>query len=146
MDYGKKIIDLREKKGWTQYRLHKIANIQQPTLSRIEAGTTTPTTENLSKIATALGVSMAVFDDKPNPVAIDRIIDYMDNNINDNQQREKAAQIFKSMSPEQQQQLYQETKEAVLSDEEIMKTLKSLPAERRKALEIIIQSFAQNQR
>jgi transcriptional regulator with XRE-family HTH domain len=64
VDIGKRIIELREDKGWSQYRLHKEAGIQQPTLRRYELGENIPGTEMLQKIATALGVSMAEFDDK----------------------------------------------------------------------------------
>jgi len=160
MEIGKKIVELRQNKGWTQYRLYKNAGINQPTLSRIEKGINIPGTEILQKIATALGVSMAEFDcpevseklinentsDKSNAnsEAINRVLDYMTTYTVGDPKREKAAQIFKSMSPDEQQQLYEETKKEVLSDDEIIKTINSLPADYRKAIEIIIRSFAKN--
>ena len=56
-----KIIDLRKSKGWSQAQLYKKAKIGQSTLSQIEAGTRSPHTSTLQKIALALDVSMAAF-------------------------------------------------------------------------------------
>lgn len=54
---GRKIRELRHAKNWSQLDLANAANIDQATVSRIEAETKTPRTDTLVAIATALGVS-----------------------------------------------------------------------------------------
>ena len=55
---GRKIRDLRRHKNWSQINLANAANIDQATVSRIEAETKVPRTDTLSAIAVALGVSV----------------------------------------------------------------------------------------
>lgn len=54
---GRKIRELRHAKNWSQLDLANAANIDQATVSRIEAETKVPRTDTLVAIATALGVS-----------------------------------------------------------------------------------------
>ncbi len=54
---GRKIRELRHAKDWSQLDLANAANIDQATVSRIEAETKVPRTDTLVAIATALGVS-----------------------------------------------------------------------------------------
>ena len=54
---GRKIRELRHAKNWSQHDLANAANIDQATVSRIEAETKVPRTDTLVAIATALGVS-----------------------------------------------------------------------------------------
>lgn len=56
---GKKIRDLRLKKGMSQNELAMQCNFEKATMSRIESGQTNPTVRTLHKIATALGVPVA---------------------------------------------------------------------------------------
>lgn len=61
-------------KGITPYRLSQLSGVRQSTLSGILNGKSNPAGKTLQKIAAALDVSMAEFDDrppgKPNPVQI----------------------------------------------------------------------------
>ena len=57
---GRKIRELRHAKNWSQLDLANAANIDQATVSRIEAETKVPRTDTLVAIATALGVSPEV--------------------------------------------------------------------------------------
>ena len=54
---GRKIRKLRHAKNWSQLDLAHAANIDQATVSRIEAETKVPRADTLVAIATALGVS-----------------------------------------------------------------------------------------
>ena len=49
---------MRRHKNWSQINLANAANIDQATVSRIEAETKVPRTDTLSAIAVALGVSV----------------------------------------------------------------------------------------
>ena len=60
---GRKIRELRHAKNWSQHDLANAANIDQATVSRIEAETKVPRTDTLVAIATALGVSPDVLLD-----------------------------------------------------------------------------------
>jgi len=66
MEIGKKIISLRKQRGWTQYRLFKEAGISQSNLSRIEGGSLCPSYKQLCKLASALNVSVQVFESPNN--------------------------------------------------------------------------------
>jgi len=68
MEIEKKIIQLRMHKGWSKYKLGQVSGISQSSLSRIESGKVKPGYDMLIKIANALGVSMAEFDDNPMPI------------------------------------------------------------------------------
>ena len=57
---GRKIRELRHAKNWSQLDLANAANIDQATVSRIEAETKVPRSDTLFAIATALGVSSDV--------------------------------------------------------------------------------------
>jgi transcriptional regulator with XRE-family HTH domain len=57
MDLSRKIVLLRERKGWTQIDLARAAGIPQPTICRLESGhIEQPKMLTLVKIAKALGV------------------------------------------------------------------------------------------
>lgn len=107
MDISRKIIQLREKKGWSQYRLYKEAKIGQSTLSQIESGARYPNTATLQKIATALGVSMAEFDENKKeaadalPLVLEEL-EHMD--LND--EGKEAYEIIKNMSASERQESF----------------------------------------
>jgi len=123
MDYGKKIIELRELKGWTQYRLYKETGISQANLSRFENGLITPGADMLQKICTTLGVSMAEFDDNLAQRAIN-----LGDNLDLSDERKAALESLKGMTPEEQ------TRRLV----NMYEKLKNLPLDQQKALESII--------
>jgi putative transcriptional regulator len=56
---GKRIVQLREKKGWTQIELARACNKDKQSIERIESGNTNPTVFTLYEVATALEVSLA---------------------------------------------------------------------------------------
>ena len=61
MELGKRIIDLRERKGLTTNKLATTAGISQSYLRDIELGNKNPTVEMLSYICEALDVSLCDF-------------------------------------------------------------------------------------
>lgn len=58
---GKKIVLLREKKGWSQIRLSTESGVDNSDLSRIEHGNKNLCLDTLEKIYTALGISYNEF-------------------------------------------------------------------------------------
>jgi transcriptional regulator with XRE-family HTH domain len=52
---GRRIKEAREKKGWSQTKLAKLAGVSQSHLTRLERGVKTPREGTLRKIGTALG-------------------------------------------------------------------------------------------
>jgi putative transcriptional regulator len=58
---GKRIIQIREKRGWTQSDLARACLKDRQSIERIESGKTNPTLFTLYVIATALEVPMADF-------------------------------------------------------------------------------------
>ena len=65
MEIGKRIIDLREKKGWTTNRLANACGLSQSFLRSVELGEKGISVENLSLVCEALGVSLRDFFDEP---------------------------------------------------------------------------------
>jgi transcriptional regulator with XRE-family HTH domain len=56
---GRRIKEIREGRGWTQYRLAKEAGVQPSTISQIESGTRKkPSIDVLEKVADALSVTV----------------------------------------------------------------------------------------
>ena len=58
---GKRIIQIREKRGWTQSDLARACLKDRQSIERIESGKTNPTLFTLYVIATALEVPMSDF-------------------------------------------------------------------------------------
>ena len=126
MEIGKKIAELREKKGWSQYRLAKETGIKQGTISNLELGKRKyPQSDTLQKIATALGVSMAAFDDQP---LLERAYDLADT-MNLDDKRKEALEKIKALPVDEQQERLNRS----------IEKLKSLPPESRKAAELFIE-------
>lgn len=133
MDIGKKIIELREKKGWSQYRLFKEAGISQAALSRIEVGLRIPNTASLQKIANALGVSMSEFDDSPQddyeklyPAVMEKL-----ETMDMSKEEQAAYEKIKKMPPDERQQSFMRT----------IEKFKSLSAGDQEALAKLIDSL-----
>ncbi len=61
MEVGKRITELRQKKGITVNKLANLAGVSQSYLRDIELGNKQPTVEYLSYICDALGVSLHTF-------------------------------------------------------------------------------------
>jgi transcriptional regulator with XRE-family HTH domain len=57
-DFGKRLKALREAKGWTRYRLAKLAGLTNEGVVRVEAGDTDPKLSTLVKLAGAFGVEV----------------------------------------------------------------------------------------
>lgn len=68
MDILGRITDLREKRGWSEYRLAKEAGIPQSTITNLYKRENSPTVSTLEAICRAFGISLAQFfsdiDDK----------------------------------------------------------------------------------
>ncbi|MBP2643753.1 MAG: putative transcriptional repressor LexA [Firmicutes bacterium] len=129
MKIGEKIAELRNKKGLSQNDLAKISNIGQGRISQIESGKNpSPTTATLQKIANALGVSMAEFDD--NTLSLERAYKLADTMNLDKKRKEALAKIKALPVDEQQERLNRN-----------IEKLKSLPPETRKAIELIIENL-----
>jgi putative transcriptional regulator len=56
---GKRIVQLREKKGWTQIELSRACMKDKQSIERIESGNTNPTVFTLYEVANALEVPLA---------------------------------------------------------------------------------------
>lgn len=63
---GEKIKELRQKKGLSQQKLSKLANVPQSTIWYIENGISSPTLKTLEKLARALKVPVHEFIDSQN--------------------------------------------------------------------------------
>ena len=61
MDVLKRIDDLRNAKGWSQYKLALEAELTQSTITNMYSRKTLPSITTLSSICNALGVSLAEF-------------------------------------------------------------------------------------
>jgi len=61
MDLASKIINLRDNKGISTYKLAKLSGISQTYMRELEQGQKQPTVEMLSKICSALGITLADF-------------------------------------------------------------------------------------
>lgn len=61
MDYSKRLTDIRESKGMSQYKLSKLSGIPQATISRWESITFNPTLEMFNKLCQALNISVPEF-------------------------------------------------------------------------------------
>ena len=59
MVVGRNIKRLRQKKGWSQYKLAEVSGVSQPMISQIETGDSDGTPATWRKIATALGVTIS---------------------------------------------------------------------------------------
>ena len=92
MDVGKKIKELRIKKGITVNKLANVSGVSQSYLRDIELGNKQPTVEYLAYICDGLEISLATFftDVKSN-----QIIDLV-NKLNDNQ-KEALISLIKTI-------------------------------------------------
>ncbi|MDR0906774.1 MAG: helix-turn-helix domain-containing protein [Oscillospiraceae bacterium] len=61
MDILRRITELREARGWSDYRLAKEAGIPQSTLSNLYKRANSPTVSTLDAICAAFGISLSQF-------------------------------------------------------------------------------------
>lgn len=61
IDPAARLSELREARGWSKNRLAKESGVSQSFVSEIEAGTGKPTIDVLSRLCSALGVTLAEF-------------------------------------------------------------------------------------
>ena len=61
MDTLKRITELRDERGWSNYRLAKEANISQTTLRNLYNRSTLPSIPTLEAICAGLGISLSQF-------------------------------------------------------------------------------------
>lgn len=61
MEVGKRLKELREKRGLTVNKLANLAGLSQSFLREIELGNKTPTVESLSYFCDSLGISLSEF-------------------------------------------------------------------------------------
>lgn len=59
MNLGKRIMDIREAKGITRYRVTQITGISSQHIKGIEEGSRQPTLETLEKLIVPLGITLA---------------------------------------------------------------------------------------
>lgn len=61
MNVGSRIVEIRQQKGLSQYKLYQLAEISQAALSDIESNKKSPTIITLEKICNALEITLAEF-------------------------------------------------------------------------------------
>ncbi|QDR80570.1 helix-turn-helix domain-containing protein [Sporomusa termitida] len=72
MDITKRIIELRELKGYSTNKLAAIAGLSQGFVRQIELGEKQPTVDSMSKICAGLGISLSdFFSDEETEIPID---------------------------------------------------------------------------
>jgi len=59
--FASRLQTLRERAGFTQYRLAQLSGVSKQTLSRLEMGTTQPSWDTVQALARGLGVEVGAF-------------------------------------------------------------------------------------
>lgn len=74
MSLGKKILELRKKKGLSQEQLGEKVNVTRQTISNWELGETTPNTEQLKLLSGVLNISIdELLDNNINNILVERV-------------------------------------------------------------------------
>jgi ribosome-binding protein aMBF1 (putative translation factor) len=64
----RQLIELREKRGWSQRDLAERAGMKQPQLARLETGQVEPKLDTLQRLAMAMDTRLTIrFEDDPQP-------------------------------------------------------------------------------
>ena len=72
MDTQKRIRELMEERGWTDYRLAKEANLSHSTLTNMFNRNNAPTLPTLEAVCQAFGITLAQFFANEDEIDIDR--------------------------------------------------------------------------
>ena len=95
MKFNDKLLDLRKKKGWSQEELGNELNVSRQTVSKWEAGQTTPELEKLKKLSEIFGITVdSLIDDSD--TYEEKVIEVSNkNDINQNEKNSKKRVILK---------------------------------------------------
>ncbi|MBP2643614.1 MAG: Helix-turn-helix domain [Firmicutes bacterium] len=130
MSIGETLIRIRKERNCSQDNLAKRSGVTQGRISQIESGATQhPTSITLQKLATALNVSLDVFSDSQTG----RLIESVERRDLDDDQL-KALNLFKRLPHDAQSDDVEEAYK-------LYQRIKSLPAEDRIALEMLLKKF-----
>lgn len=91
---GRKIQEIRKKRGFTQEKLAELVNMEQNSISIIESGRNFPTLANLEKIAAALNVRLSDFFNYEYFSSQEELKDFIFHTIENMDERE-LAHLFK---------------------------------------------------
>lgn len=82
MSLGQNIRNIRKNKGYSIMKVKEMTGLSKSTISEIENDKSSPTSETLQKIASALECQVSVFFDEDRTEAIEetKIDEYMDKN------------------------------------------------------------------
>jgi transcriptional regulator with XRE-family HTH domain len=129
IDIGKRLKELRNKRGLSANALAKEINLDPTTIYKIEAGAAKPSFDALERICDALGSTMSEFFSTEHDVP--SIIDHAEKmNLNDEQKA--ALEDYKKMPPDEQQRRL-----SIVLDK-----IKNLPVADQEALFRIINSLS----
>ncbi|MFL6260382.1 MAG: helix-turn-helix domain-containing protein [Thermoanaerobaculia bacterium] len=71
---GRRIVELRNRRGWNQKELARRARLRPARLSTLESGAKRPNVEELARLAEALGVSLdELWSGSPHPARAERL-------------------------------------------------------------------------
>jgi transcriptional regulator with XRE-family HTH domain len=76
---GNRVVELRQQRGLSQYKLYQLAGISQATLSEIESNKKVPTVTTLAKICKALNISLSAFFSEDDVIAANQDHNEIDN-------------------------------------------------------------------
>ena len=96
-----KITELREERGWTEYKLAEESGLTQSTISSWYRNNTYPSIPSLEKICKAFGISLSQFflGDKEFTITLDKVqIDYLKSlDRLEKDQQNRLLQFLKSL-------------------------------------------------
>lgn len=158
LDIGLRLKQIRERKKISGKALAEKVNVVPSQIYKIENGTTNPSIDLLQRICQAVGITMAEFfseDETYEKAASDlasRLLAFYEKAELSPQNR-KAAEVYKSLSAEEQVKMAMEyIKSAkslesgieyrILDEDDIIAKYKSLPETSRRALASIINSLS----
>lgn len=134
-DFADILITYMDKTGANQSKIQKKTGVSLSTINDIILKKKSPTQRTIQRLCEGLNISMAEFEDKPS------MFETVKSNMKSSLFADKQAEIdyFNKLTPEQQKAMVD--KYDKLSTEKLVEKVKSLPAEHRKALELIIDSI-----
>ena len=100
MEVITKIVELKNERHWSEYRLAKEAGVSQSTLSNLMSRGNSPSLYTLERICSAFGISLAQFfstEDNILDITEEQKIVLQHWNLLSNEQKEKAMIYIKGM-------------------------------------------------